>query len=174
MMQEKSSTNSKGCRAKTNITQWIRLAILLSVAIFILCKIRLCQVSGFSMFPALNHGDMCVTYLTTNVDRGDIITINRPDVDVIKRVIGLPGETVTVNKSGIIVQSIRGREKVLEEPYLYDYKPLKVRSRTYTLGSNEYWVMGDNRQRSMDSRDYGPIKKKDIIAKVICITWRKP
>ncbi|MBP9759802.1 MAG: signal peptidase I [Candidatus Pacebacteria bacterium] len=128
-------------------------------------------VSGASMSPTFKTGEYLIvdqiTYRLEQPERGDVIVFrypNDPSKYFIKRIIGLPGEVVELANG---VTSITNPEHsatiALQEPYL-------VTDRTndhlaITLSSDEYFVMGDNRGASSDSRVWGPVPRKDIIGR---------
>ena len=122
-------------------------------------------ISGKSMNPTLQNGDRGlinkVTLKLRPIRRGEIV-IFHDHIDsglVVKRVIGIPGDTITISFESVYLNG-----KLLSEPYL---KPGTITiPRNYTritLQPNEYFMMGDNRGGSLDSRNYGPIKYADIL-----------
>lgn len=129
------------------------------------------EVSGASMSPTLtDHDNLLVdklSYRFSDPKRFDIIVFPyryEPDTRYIKRIIGLPGETVYIDENGTIY--ING--EILNEGYGAEI--IEDPGRAYeeiTLGENEYFVLGDNRNHSMDSRDpnVGNIKRSEIIGK---------
>lgn len=135
------------------------------------------QVSGSSMEPKLSNNDNLIvdkiTYRFKDPERYDIIVFPFEYEDntyYIKRIIGLPGETVYIDKEG----NIYINDTVLEEPY--GREVIKEPGRAYepiTLGDDEYFVMGDNRNNSTDSRDpsVGNIKKNRIIGRAWLRIW---
>ncbi len=127
-------------------------------------------VKGESMTPNFHPGDYLIidelSYRFSQPQRGDVVVFNYPQDETqrfIKRVIGLPGETVMV--SGGKVQITKdGETRELKESYL----PQDLRTygnSTITLSEGEYFVMGDNREHSYDSRMWGFVPKEDIIGK---------
>lgn len=135
------------------------------------------QVSGGSMEPMLSNEDNLIvdkiTYKFKSPERFDIIVFPyqyKEDTYYIKRIIGLPGETVYIDDSG----SIYINDVLLDEGYGKEI--IKDPGRAYspiTLGEDEYFVMGDNRNNSSDSRDpsVGNIKHDDIIGRAWLRIW---
>lgn len=135
------------------------------------------QVSGSSMEPKLSDNDNLIvdkiTYRFKNPERYDIIVFPFEYEDntyYIKRIIGLPGETVHIDREG----NIYINDTILEETY--GREVIKEPGRAYepiTLGDDEYFVMGDNRNNSTDSRDpsVGNIKKERIIGRAWLRIW---
>lgn len=127
------------------------------------------QVDGASMEPALKDGDKLVidklSYHFREPERFDIVVFpQKIDVYYVKRIIGLPGETVQIQDGRIYIDGIALAENYGKEPMRAEYDmELPV-----TLGENQYFVLGDNRNFSIDSRDasVGLISKNYIIGKV--------
>ena len=130
-------------------------------------------VSGASMNPTFANNQYLIvdeiSYLFGNPSRGDIVIFKYP-VDpskyFIKRVIGLPGETVMIDESGqVTIKSADGKSTfTLNEPYV---KFPKSDSIEKTLGKDEYYVMGDNRAESFDSRFWGPVPRNLMVGKAL-------
>jgi signal peptidase I len=130
-------------------------------------------VKGESMSPNFEEGDYLIvdeiSYRFSNPNRGDVIVFKYPKDTTqrfIKRLIGLPGETVVIKNGEVSVTSVTGENIVLDESYLPDN--LKTYGDTnITLQNNEYFVMGDNRTYSYDSRSWGVVKNSYIIGKAL-------
>ncbi len=132
-------------------------------------------VSGSSMEPTFLNGNYLLvdelTYDFRAPERGEVIVFHYPkdtSVYFIKRIIGLPGETVSIN-DGIVTITDQGQKEVLQEPYIPD--PGTFSNFTETLGPNQYFVMGDNRNASFDSRSWGPVPRSDIVGLVRLRLW---
>lgn len=156
---------------KKEILSWIAcFAIAIGAALFIVTFIgQRVEVDGQSMESTLQHKDnlICdkISYRFTDPERFDIVIIY-PDEEKnkrwIKRIIGLPGETVRIDEEGNIY--ING--EILEEDYGKEViEDAGLAAQTITLGEDEYWVMGDNRNHSSDSRVIGPVPKDRILGK---------
>jgi signal peptidase I len=131
-------------------------------------------VSGASMDPTFASGQYLIvdelSYHFKTPARGDVVIFKYPknqSVYFIKRIIGLPGETVSSQDGVISITDSNGSEtKTLPETYLTaDRKSLD--SFTETLGSTEYFVMGDNRNQSSDSRAWGPLDRGLIVGRPV-------
>lgn len=125
------------------------------------------KVVGNTMMPALNDGDRIVIERNPqNLQRGDIVVFLFPDdhrASYIKRIIGLPHETVEIRDGKILVNG-----KPLDEPYIDPRLDLSKRSsKPVTLAGNYYYVVGDNRDNSSDSRIWGPLDRKLIYGKYL-------
>jgi len=129
-------------------------------------------VEGSSMFPTLIQGDRLIvsrlSYVIGEPERGDIIVFQYPygpEKDYVKRIIGLPGETVSIKNGTVIID---GKPLPAE-----DYVKNKSRETKapVTLGDDEYFVMGDNRTGSSDSRSWGPLQRHFIIGKAWLIYY---
>lgn len=135
------------------------------------------RVKGTSMMPTLEDGDQLLvdklTYRFSEPQRFDIVIFPyryNPKMIYIKRIIGMPGETVYIDEDGNIY--INGQ--ILEEDY--GMEQIRDAGRAHveiTLGENEYFVMGDNRNNSSDSRDpsVGNISRSEIIGKAFLRIW---
>lgn len=149
---------------------------LLAIALVIVVPIRyfLFQpffVSGVSMEPNFQNGNYLIvdeiSYRFKPVERGDVVVLKFPldaSQKFIKRVIGLPGETVEI-KDGKITISKDGKSQVLSENYIPSSNKT-IGDMSVALGKKEYFVMGDNREYSYDSRRFGALPFDDIIGKV--------
>ena len=178
--KKKRKKKNKGKDVKPEDVNIVRdllsLIIYIGIVIFICFLIvtfvgRRTSVNGDSMNPTLQSGDSVwvnmLGYKFSDPERYDIIVFPyEENVHYIKRIIGLPGETVQITKTGDIL--ING--KVLQEPKQFDRMTnAGVAAEPITLGPDEYFVLGDNRTNSRDSRyaDVGKIKRDKIIGKAV-------
>jgi signal peptidase I len=147
--------------------------IILAVALFLIinavtARIR---VDGNSMEPSFHHGNYVIVnklaYRWGEISRGDVIVFPSPenhDEDLIKRVIGLPGDRVWV-KNGIVYVN----EVPLDEPYIQ--APMASDLREVVVPEGRVYVMGDNRNNSSDSRRWGPLEIEVILGKAVFVYW---
>ena len=157
--------------------EWAGL-IVVALVIALLIKTFLFQtfwIPSASMEPTLKINDRVLvnklSYKLHAVHRGDIIVFKTPPgsdpryKDLVKRVIGLPGETVSGSGGHVFING-----KQLPEPYLpkgtftSDFAPVKI-------APDHYWMMGDNRGDSSDSRAFGTIARKTIVGRVFVRIW---
>jgi signal peptidase I len=151
----------------------IALAIVIPIRYFLFQPFF---VRGESMDPNFANGDYLIvdeiTYHFKNPERGEVIVFNAPyDLTqrLIKRVIGLPGETIEVKNGKIVIYDNSGSKVLDESKYLFGVETggdVKI-----TLKEDEFFVLGDNRPFSYDSRRFGPVKKENIIGRVLLRAW---
>lgn len=151
---------------------------LVALAAVIIVRTFIAQpflVSGASMEPNFYDGHYLLidelTYRFRTPERGEVVVFRYPKnhrTFYIKRIIGLPGETVSMAGGRITVVSPDGARRTLEEPYL---PQSGEGSFGRTLGEGEYFVMGDNRSFSFDSRNWGPVKKSELVGIVRLRLW---
>ena len=106
-------------------------------------------------------------YLFHSPARGDVIVFNNPQPpheDLMKRVIGLPGDTITMDSTHIWVNNT-----LLNEPYIT--QPVNTVANTWHIPANAYFVLSDNRLNGEDSRAIGPILKDNIVGQAVLVLW---
>jgi signal peptidase I len=134
------------------------------------------EVAGTSMLPLLHQGDRILVdqsnQARSDLHDGDIIVLRNNDTIVVKRILAMPGETI----SGADRKVFRNGKQI-EEPYLAlptgEDIPVLTSFAPRTVGSGELFVMGDNRDRSADSRlpKYGPVRFSDVVGKYRWTYW---
>jgi len=152
----------------------IVIFVILAVVIVLPIRLFVAQpfvVDGESMHPTFENAEYLIvdelTYHFSAPKRGDVIVFRypgNPSVFYIKRVIGLPGETVHIDHGDVSIKKADGSTITLTEPYVV------AEDATYTedspLGTGQYFVMGDNRPESSDSRVWGVLPENDIMGRV--------
>ncbi len=151
------------------------LVCILTVRFFVISPGR---VNGPSMEPTLIDEQLFFvskfSYYFRAPQRFDVVQVIDPQTQsqyVIKRVIGMPGETIVIAKGRVYRETENGLVEFDESDYLSDYAYTVVIGQTeakrFTLGDDEYFVLGDNRSRSTDSRHYGPVHREAIVGLVL-------
>lgn len=152
------------------------LVLLALLIVIVVIPIRVFVVSPFvvdgdSMHPTFEHLDYLIVdeivYRFVDPARGDVVVFRYPKNDsvfYIKRIIGLPGETVSINRGTVTITTTTGETVTLNEPYVVNEDATYTKS--VTLAEGQYFVLGDNRPNSSDSRVWGPLSRKDIIGRV--------
>ncbi len=133
-------------------------------------------VRGESMNPTFKNGDYLIvdeiSYRFRDPQRGEVVVFKYPSDPhqrYIKRIIGLPGETVEIKDGQVIIFNDKGSQILNESDYLFSVEtPGDIH---ITLTKNEYFVLGDNRTGSFDSRRWGPLPRKNIIGRVFIRAW---
>ena len=180
-------------RLAREITEAVLLALV--VLLVLQTTVRNFKVEGSSMSPTLEGGQYLVVnqasffkidqerlsrivpfwkaseaepeYAFAPPTRGEVIVFNfplEPDKDFVKRVVGLPGERIEVREGTVYVEG-----QALREPYLA--RKDNSSARANTLGEKEYYVIGDNRLNSNDSRAWGPVPEDNIVGRVWLVYW---
>ena len=142
---------------------------IVAVVIVLPLRIFIAQpfiVSGESMFPTFETGQYLIidqlTYRIHEPVRGDVVVFRYPQDPskfFIKRIIALPNEKIRIEGKNVIITMTDGTEMTLDEPYIELERENQVEM---TMGGDEYFVMGDNRLASLDSRVWGPLKRDMI------------
>ena len=172
------------------VIEWavILMAVLLCTVLLRTYVVQSFYIPSPSMVPTLQVGDRIMvnklSYDLHGVHRGDIVVFKRPPLeeqdfpDLVKRVIGLPGETISTRDGHVYID-----DKLLAEPWLPpgpnsytgalpgDAHPQFNMPGPVTIPAGEYFVMGDNRTDSEDSRFFGPIPKALIVGRAMAVVW---
>ncbi len=183
MKKSKIEMNTKRENILIECLDWLRL-LLISLLIAYLIPIfllRPLQVDGSSMYPTLEDKELVLSNifsnLTSPIERFDVVVVKEPKSgDLwVKRVIALPGEKVEVKQEKLYING-----QYVEEPFLnQEYVKSQIQKEGFfskdvkavTLKENEYFLMGDNRSNSLDSRTRGPFKREEIIGKHIYVLY---
>ncbi|UNT95713.1 signal peptidase I [Allobaculum mucilyticum] len=151
-------------------------------------------VVGHSMDPTLQNGEYgftsVISPMVSDPSRGDIVVVNQKNEQGeterwVKRVIGLPGETIECRNGKVYVDGVvLDESSYLKQDFIdealakykadhgqQDYGTFNYDFSPVTLGEDEYWVMGDNRMNSKDSREIGPIKKDEIYGMGVLVLY---
>jgi len=174
LMQHGAYKKMKGChlvgksQKKSGLGEWAKLILVaLLIAFFLRSFVFVTSVvDGESMEPALEDGEVVLfnkfTYLFNDAERGDIVIINKPRKSYVKRIIGLPGETISATEQGLYIDGKKYEQSFITKANKNstgNFGPVKV-------PKDSYFVMGDNRKLSKDSRNgLGFISKEDVAGK---------
>jgi signal peptidase I len=153
--------------------------IVLTVLMFLIIRfaVQNFNIDGTSMEPNLHNKELILvdkwTYLFHPPERGDVIVFQappQPSQDYIKRVIGIPGDLITIRNTTVIVDGVTLKETYIDvnrqgNPYAFNAINNK------RVPANEYFVLGDNRAGSSDSRDWGFVPRKNIIGRAAFVYW---
>lgn len=175
MNMEQQTPDSRNDPTRPNprtILLEILQTVLLAVVLYFLIDafIARVRVENISMEPTLVPGEFLVVnkfaYKTSEIKRGDIIVFHypmNPDEDYIKRVIGVSGDKISISDGQVLVNGF-----VLNEPYI---AAPPAKGGEWLVPENAVFVMGDNRNESSDSRDWGFVPDDFIIGKALLVYW---
>lgn len=166
---------------KFELFDLVKTFVICFVSIFLITTylIKPVTIHGKSMYPTLKDKDVgainVISRKVFDVERFDVVVAYRDGMDWVKRIIGLPGDRVYAKDDVVYVNGKR-----IEEPYLNNDYVNKIRARgdkftqdfdEVILGEDEYFLMGDNRIISKDSRDIGPFLGKSIVGKDVYVVY---
>jgi signal peptidase I len=174
----KDSIEPKPEKLKKSIWELVKFAAL-AIIIVVPIRIFVAQpfiVSGSSMFPTFEDKQYLIvdeiSYRLGNINRGDVVIFKyplNPKKYYIKRIIGLPGEKIDINGSDVTITNEQNPNGLrLEEPFVQN---LSNNNAHYELNADEYFVMGDNRTNSSDSRIWGPVPKNLLVGRAFLRLW---
>ena len=164
---------------KNEVREVIRV-LLISLAVVIPIRIFIAQpfiVRGASMEPTFHDGEYLIvdeiSLRFNELERGEVVIFRYPKDPksfFIKRIIGLPRETIVI-RDGRVYLSKSGEDlELIDEPYIGD-EVFTMPDKAVVLGDDEYFVLGDNRPYSSDSRAWGPLDLKYIIGRTFIRLW---
>lgn len=154
-----------------DIVETLVLAVILFVGInLVSARVR---VDGFSMRPTLEDGEFVLvsklSYALGDFQRGDIVVFHfplNPQEELVKRIIGLPGDTISVRDNQVYVNGQQLNETYIAQAPLY--------SGEWTVTEGQLFVLGDNRNNSNDSKDWGLLPQENVVGKAVLIYWPPP
>lgn len=171
-------------KAKSEAFEWIK-AIVIALILAVLIRTFLFApiiVKGESMYPTLHNGEQMIVnkigYAFSEPKRFDIVVFHaNEEQDYIKRVIGLPGDHIEYIDDTLYINGVPYEEEYLEPlkkgldtKLTYDFS-LEEITKEKTIPEGYIFVMGDNRQYSLDSRDLGPISIDQVVGKANIVYW---
>jgi signal peptidase I len=174
-VQQPEESARKHLRAEARMLLRDIVFALLVATLTVVFVVQPVKVKGISMLPRLHDGERIfvnklIYYGLPRLERGDIVVFWFPDdpsESYIKRIVGLPGETVEVREGRIYINGQR-----LEEPYLDPQLNLsRINQQPVLVKNHYYFVMGDNRDHSSDSRYWGLVPEKYIYGKALFRYW---
>ncbi len=185
-MERRAARVERGARLRAIVEWSVVVVVALALAVVVRAEVaQMFYIPSGSMLPTLHVGDRIVvdklSYRFGSVHRGDVVVFHRPPLeqsdysDLVKRVVGLPGDVVSLSDGHV---EIDGRP--LAEPWLPNPPPRTAPSalsqpfslqHPYRVPPGEYFVMGDNRSDSEDSRYFGAIPARLIVGKMAFRVW---
>jgi signal peptidase I len=166
--------NTTGLSHPNLFRDFVETMLLIAIAFLVVnTLIGRFRIEQVSMLPNLHEGEYVivdkVSYSFRQPSRGDIVVLKQiGNPDLIKRIIGLPGETVRVSEGKLYLN-----DQPLDEPYLKDPQ-INEATPPVTVPTDRVFVMGDNRNNSSDSRRFGPVPMSDIVGRAWIIYWPPP
>lgn len=149
--------------------------VLLIAAIYAFVNLATARfvVDGHSMLPNFDTDQFIIvsrlSYILGEPERGDVVVFHfpeDPERDFIKRIIGLPGEKVTILGGRVYID-----EELLDEPYIERFCSRISCDGEWLVGEDEFFVLGDNRSASKDSQDFGPVHRKFLVGRAFVRYW---
>ncbi len=165
---------------RSHIIDFIQTLVVFG-AIFALIYLFIAQfhkVSGNSMVPILHNGDYLITekitYRLGNPKKGDIIVLKNPrdeSQDFIKRIMAVPGDTIKIENDLVFVNGQLISESYLPSGTITRPGNFLADGAQIKAGSNQYFVFGDNRNHSSDSREWGAVTREEIVGRAFFRYW---
>ena len=181
-MENTNTNTTNTTKFKKALFFFLEIIQIVAIALVIVLPIRYFifqpfVVKGASMEPNFHENDYLVvdeiSYRLRDPERGEVVVFKYPEDPsqrFIKRIVGLPGERVSLNNNKVQITTQEGEQFTLDESlYLVDL--LWFGNKEVVLNKDEYFVMGDNRPHSFDSRRWGPLDREKIIGRVVLRAW---
>lgn len=155
--------------------------VVMALAVFVIFYLFLFQphqVKGSSMYPSFHDGEYILTdkfsYRLRGPKRGEVIIFRAPgheEYDYIKRIIGLPSDTVRVENGKVIIQSQTLEEEYLPTDFYTSAGSFLKNGQTVTVPEDQFFALGDNRSHSSDSREWGFVPRQNIVGRALFRYW---
>ena len=167
------------------IIETIKMIAISFVCVWVLTTffIRPVQVVGDSMYPTLHDGELGFTSIISlsikGIERNDVVVANLSsrDEQIVKRVIGMPGDSIWCEDGKLYVNGVVVNEYYLDADYVIEASNEEIDGLftkdfdVVSLGDDEYFLLGDNRLHSSDSRVFGVFKEEDILSKHVYVWY---
>ena len=172
---QSSNSASAGFRKSPGVVLWLRDLLIATAAsvIMVLFLYQPVRVEGTSMLPRLEDSDRLFinkfVYHFTAIERGDVVVFHYPrdpEKSYIKRVIALPGDTLRIDHGSVFVNGTLLREPYVPRVYRDNRSVAEM-----VIPADSYYMMGDHRSISSDSRDFGPVDRSLIYGKATFVYW---
>ena len=163
-MEEADKAKRDKCNLIINIVLMAILIVLIIVLVISRYVLSPMRVAGDSMQPTLHDKEVVFVLRTKKVARGEIAVFKHGDKAVVKRIVAVEGDSVRIDSAGIVY--VNGKE-LFDEYILDGMHNTEDGEVEYKRGDGMCFALGDNRCNSNDSHDYGPIKRENIIGKVL-------
>lgn len=146
----------------------LALSIVVFAAVYLTVRLTWApeyfRVVGCSMWPNMSNGDHCIAIKNFGkIERGDVVDFRRAQINLVKRVIGIPGDDILITKGSVFINGI----PEFTSDIIIDKTITQVETFEVLLLSDQYFMLGDNRIVSYDSRYFGPVNRNDIMSKLI-------
>lgn len=155
--------------------------LFIGTGIFLIVSVfagQLLKVTGDSMLPTFKNGEQLIAEKISinmrDLERGEVVIFMHPeekDKLLIKRVVGLPGESIKIQANEIYINNQKLNEGYLKEDAKVTTRTFLKEGVEYTIPENSYILLGDNRENSADSREWGPIKKEKIVGRAFLVYY---
>jgi signal peptidase I len=179
VLKESHATKEKVSLFKPTLVKGALAGIPVSVLLIYMFVTRPFVVSGNSMIPAYTNGELILSvYSVSGIERGDAVIAHspiEPNKQLIKRIVGLPGDSFTIAQGAVYINgAVYNEEKYLPSSVKTLGGHFLQENYTFVIPPRQYVVLGDNRANSEDSREWGPLRTSDIVGIVGYCLWNCP